>query len=218
MPSWGAAPRPASSRGKWIALGVGAVALAGIVAVVIWLAVRPDPSKGNASAGTSTTTSTTSTTESTETSSTTTPSTDSDDEARLRAMLPKGYTDSACRHGEPPAGGIARLDCKANTLAGGPSAASYVVFSDQSSLDDTFDNLIRAGGLKLVNCPGLDENPTAWHLRTTPSVDEGRVTCGQYEKNPDLYTLMWTHNSKLFFGGADGADLDGLYKWWQEHT
>jgi serine/threonine-protein kinase len=134
-------------------------------------------------------------------------------------MLPQGYSDSACRVGDPQGpGGVARLDCGPNTKPGGPSGATYLTFSDQSSLDDAFDKVIASSNLELMTCPGLQEpSPTDWHLRTTPTVTEGQIACGKY-KNQDLYTLTWTHDSRLFYGGGDSTDLDALYKWWQQYT
>jgi hypothetical protein len=111
---------------------------------------------------------------------------------------------------------LVSVDCKANTLPGGPTQAGYALYDEQAGVDDMFKNGVGLEGAELLTCPGIDQpSPTTWHLRDSPQVVKGQLACMHYR---ELYTVMWTDNAKLFFAVADGTDMNTLYEWWQKYT
>jgi hypothetical protein len=43
----------------------------------------------------------------------------------------------------------------------------------------------------------------------------GQIACGTYKNKPDL---VWTYESKLFYGDAQGSDTNALYEWWMKNA
>jgi serine/threonine protein kinase len=225
-PTWTTAPPPPPRSGPqpkrtgrgvpWVPIvAAGALFVLVLGALGIWWLVRPDDSSSSGMATTTTTeTEPTETTETTRrTPRTTTPTQDPESfDAKLLAMLPRGYDDDACQAVHPPAtGALATVDCGAASPIGGPASARYSLFADQLTLDTHFDESI-AQDSELLPCPGSGaDSPTTWHYTATPDKVEGRIACGTYNNNADV---VWTKNADLLLADAQGTNLEDLHNWW----
>ncbi len=224
-PMWSTSPPPpgpphqppsGGSKIPWIPLAaVGAVFVLVLGALGIWLITKPDDSSTASGTDTSETSATTTTSQRT-TSRTprTPPPTENPDsfDAKLIALLPRGYDAGVCEPASPPAtGALATVDCGAASPEGGPENARYSLFADQAALDRAFDDSVAANS-ELVTCPNSNaESPTTWHFTETPDKVEGRIACGVFNGNQDV---TWTFNTNLLLGDAQGPDLPGLHNWW----
>jgi serine/threonine-protein kinase len=187
-------------------------------ALGIWLIAKPDDSSsGVASSETSETTSETETTERTtrRPPRTAAPENPDPSEAKLLALLPRGYDDGVCQPVQPPVGGaLSTVECGASSMQGGPTSARYSLFADQGALDSAFDQtspLIT----EFLQCPGSGtDSPTTWHYTETPDQVEGRIACGTYNTIPDV---MWTKNADLLMGDSLGENIDDLHNWWLKY-
>jgi serine/threonine kinase PknH len=217
-PMWTAPPpgppgqRPPSKGIPWVPIAAAAAVFVLIVGSLgIWLLVRPDDS---ASTG-MTTTSTTETTERTtrRTPRTTPPPENPESfDAKLIALLPRGYDDGACQPVHPPAtGALATVDCGPSSVDGGPRNARYSLYADQPTLDKAFDETIKLL-TESLQCPGTNlDSPQPWNYEATPEKEEGRISCGTYKGEGDV---VWTKNADLVLGDTLAANLEALYQWW----
>jgi serine/threonine-protein kinase len=177
----------------------------------IWWAVKPGPV---------TPAMPTTTTESAETTTPTTTASPARDpaafEAKLLGLLPRDYSKTACEPVHPPVtGALATVDCGSSQTAGASSSARYSLFADLSTLNQRFQEAIEADS-QLLQCPGLSVNsPTTWHYLATPNKVEGQLACGLYNNTPDL---VWTLNSGLLLGDAQGPDHVNLNNWWSKYA
>lgn len=137
------------------------------------------------------------------------------EESRLLGLLPKNYPPGACEPVRPPApGALATIDCGKSLAPGGPTAARYSLFSDRATLANHFDEAIKENS-ELLRCPGSAvDSPTTWHYKASPSRAEGSIACGIYSNNPDV---VWTKDSALLLGDAQGPNLEDLHKWWVKY-
>jgi serine/threonine kinase PknH len=208
-------PGPPARKGiPWVSLAAAAAVFVLVLGAlgIFWL-VKPDetstpPVIADPPISTTDPTSTTD-----ETTTTTTPSVDPDSfDGKLLGMLPRGYDEGVCQPVHPPAAGaLATVDCGPASPTGGPTVTRYSLFADQQTLDKNFDE-----GLKLydvlMKCPGSDaDSPTTWHFTDTPDNIEGRIACGTYKGNGDVF---WTRNGQLLLGDAQGPNLEDLHNWW----
>ena len=213
-PMWSAPPLPPGPpRGPsgrkgfpWIPIVTAATVFVLVLgALGIWFLVKLDDSP-SAEKPTATTTTT-------ETEPETTPTPDPDSfDAKLLAMLPRGYDLGVCQPVHPPAtGALATVDCGQASPTGGPMSARYSLFADQQGIDKAFDESIAVKS-GLLQCPasGVD-SPTTWHYTDTPDKVEGRVACGTNNNNAGV---VWTRNADLVLGDAQGTNLDDLHNWW----
>ena len=138
-------------------------------------------------------------------------------EARLMALLPKGYPAGACTPADPPTGAIAKLDCRVNVDPGGPLSASYLLVGDRVALSAAFDGIVRSHAV--VTCPGNIQSPGPWRRNATPDRISGMLFCGFDQGRP---TLAWTDEAGLRVStvrsDANGPQLDQLYAWWSSHS
>jgi serine/threonine-protein kinase len=130
------------------------------------------------------------------------------------AMLPKGYDSGACKATAPISDAVATVDCKQNSLAGGPDSARYVLFKDATTLAEKFASSIKQDE-SLFACPGgSDMSPTKWY-QDNPNSPLGQIACGTYKNKPDL---VWTYDSKLFYADVQGSDMNALFEWWKTNA
>jgi serine/threonine kinase PknH len=136
-------------------------------------------------------------------------------DARLLALLPRGYDDGVCEPVHPPLmGALATVDCGAATPAGGPTSARYSMFADQPTMDKAFDQII-AAFTPMVRCPGSElDSPTTWHYTETPDTVAGRIACGTYK---ELSGVTWTKNAELLMGDSLGQNIGDLHNWWLKY-
>jgi hypothetical protein len=136
---------------------------------------------------------------------------------KLLGALPPGYTSEACIPTDVPAAALAKLVCTRNADAGGPPAATFTLFRDESALDSAFGAAV--ANTRVVNCPGNIQSPGAWRRNATPQQVSGTLVCGFRDTVP---TLAWTDEAKLTLNSVDGAqdgpNLDQLYVWWSSHS
>jgi serine/threonine kinase PknH len=211
----GPRPKRAGKGVPWVPIvAAGALFVLVLGALGIWWLVGDSSSDTSATTTSATETETTETTETTRrTTRTTTPPPDPESfDAKLLAMLPRGYDDDACQALHPPAtSALATVDCGAASPIGGPASARYSLFADQPTLDRHFDESI-AQNSELLPCPGSGaDSPTTWHYTATPDKVEGRIACGTYNNNADV---VWTKNADLLLADAQGTKLEDLHNWW----
>jgi serine/threonine-protein kinase len=194
-----------------IAAAVGVFVLV-LGALGVWFLLKPDESSSSSRA----TTTSAGVPEPTETTRPPRTTGAQSFDARLMAVLPHGYDDSTCRPVHPPAtGALATVDCTQSLVDGGPANARLSLFADQATLDTHFDVAIKENSA-LIQCPGSGvDSPTTWHYTETPDDVEGRIACGTYHDGPDL---VWSKNSDLLLGDAQGPNMDDLHNWWLKYT
>jgi hypothetical protein len=201
---------------KWLIAGVGALAL--LVAVIVTVVAtgvfskKSGPSPTPAASASSSATSTT-------TSPGASPAADatqlSANDARLLGLLPRGYSSSSCTPVNPPVdGALSTLDCTGNSEPGGPTSSRYSLFADASTLARQFQLTVNEDSA--ATCPGdSDATPGTWHYNATPDKRAGSVACGTYKGTPDV---MWTNDSQLVLGDAEGPDLAAVHQWWVKYA
>lgn len=148
---------------------------------------------------------------------TATPARDSAAEARLMAMLPKGYPADSCTPVDPPKGAVAQVECGGNTDAGGPPKAAYTLAADPTALKSMFDRVVSS--TTMVNCPGNLQSPGPWRRNATPQQVSGTLFCGLQQGHA---TVAWTDDAKLLLAAVSSdppdPNLDQLYAWWSMHS
>jgi serine/threonine-protein kinase len=217
MPIQQPPPNGAGSRSKkWILAGVGIAAA--IFAVVIALVTtgvfkgggNPSPTPA-ASASSSTTT--TSASEGTGTA--VAAAALSGDDARLLALLPRGYASDSCKPVNPPVeNALSTLDCTGNSEPGGPTSSRYSLFANTNALARQFQLTVNED--TALPCPGdSGATPGTWHYNSTPNQTAGSVACGTYQGTPEV---VWTNEPQLVLGDAQGPNLDAVHQWWLKYA
>ena len=129
--------------------------------------------------------------------------------AQLLQLLPAGT--SGCEPVSPPtAGALVTAECATSSIPGGPVAQRYSLFADRDTLNGGFQEAMKEDSA-LVPCPGSAvRSPTTWHHTATAQQVEGQIACGTYGGGPDV---LWTKDSALLLGDAQGPKLDELHQW-----
>ena len=205
-----------SSTKKWVIAGIGlaAVALAAVIALatagVFTGGGKPSPTP-TASASSSATS--TSVSESARPVGASAPL--SGDNARLLALLPRGYGSDSCTPVDPPVeDALATLDCTGNSEPGGPTSSRYSLFADANALARQFQLTVNEDAA--LTCPGnSDATPGTWHYNSTPNQEAGSVACGTYKGTPEV---VWTNGPQLVLGDAQGPDLNAVHRWWLKYA
>lgn len=136
---------------------------------------------------------------------------------QLMGLLPGGYGSDSCKPAEldyPPPGALAALQCRDNSLPGGPTYAFYQLFADPNSLAAQFGNDVSARHPRPLQCPGGQPSPGSWQYGNTPNETAGSILCGRAEGGDDV-AVEWTENSGPLLALANGPDLVSLYDWWR---
>ena len=186
-------PTPSRKRTPWILLGTaGLVFVAAISGVAIWLGTRDRGTGPNPPPP---------------------PPPPPDPQSQLLGVIPKGYEADTCKPVDPLADSLVTLSCGQNTEVGGPSSAVYTLYSSTPRMRDGFTATTTADGQTPEVCPGAEgSDPTTYHHTDTPGEDAGYVACGLYK---GLYNVTWTDDGNRVLGYAEGANLDDLYRWWE---
>jgi Hsp70 protein len=214
------AGRPTNPMKRWIIVGAGAIAVILVAVIVIFATgvfnkgAKPSPSSvASASSTTSAASSTTSAIASASASPTSTGQLAGND-LQLFGLLPRGYRSSSCTAVSPPlTGALSTLDCNQNSFPGGPANARYSLFADANALATNFQKSM--GEDTLMPCPGGTDSPGTWHYDATPNQTAGSIACGTYKGTPDV---MWTKDSQLILGAAEGPNLNDLHQWWLKYA
>ena len=106
------------------------------------------------------------------------------------------------------------MDCDGNSEPGGPTNSRYSLFADPNALARHFQLSVNEDSA--APCPGdSGATPGTWHYDATPNQTAGSVACGTYKGTPDL---IWTNDSQLILGDAEGPDLDAVHQWWLKYA
>lgn len=138
----------------------------------------------------------------------------------LMSMLPAGYGEGVCHPAAqtPPLAALAAVDCGANSLAGGPGHARYILYPDAHITGDKFRKLVKTRIFRETPCPGMDS------AAPVPIVDHsgrqtGSLACGTLE-DPRFdppgqgdAAILWTRLADAFLGHAHGSDVQSLVDW-----
>jgi hypothetical protein len=146
-----------------------------------------------------------------------TPTSNDEDEAKLKRLLPRGYSPDSCEVVAPPKNSLAQVNCARNTDPDGPLSATYTLASDKAALDAVFTNTMQAA--ERVNCPGNIQSPGPWRRNATPETVSGMLFCGLRKGQP---TVVWTDDARLVLyavqSGPQGPTFPALYAWWSSHS
>lgn len=133
--------------------------------------------------------------------------------SKLMSMLPEGFSSSNCQVETPKGLAIEKVNCDQSTASGGPTAASFALYS---SLDDLATGF---GGAKFdlhSTCPGNQQSPGPW---TSQGQVGGQVECGTISGTDGKVTVVaWSDNAKLRAAAVQGPDIDALYQWWKQKS
>jgi serine/threonine kinase PknH len=142
---------------------------------------------------------------------------DSGDLERLRRLLPSGFADEACQPDAPGPDTAAQVVCGANTDAGGPATARFLLAAPGADLQVLLRSSL--AGAEVVTCPGRIQSPGPWRRNATPNQVAGTLICAT---RGDLATVAWTTDEKnlvnVAAGGQNGPTLAQLYTWWSSHS
>jgi serine/threonine kinase PknH len=190
---------------------LGAVALAVVVTIVVATMVFG----GNSSTGGRTLSSISSSSSVGTTTSTRTPTTTlgMNSPAAVEKLQSEVPSDLQCKHPSSwgTGGSIADVDCSSGS---GLTHLVYSLFADRTSLDREFETV--SSSFTLVNCPGKGPSPQPWSRAGNPPLD-GRVKCqlGGVAASGAVM-VVWTVESQLVYGWADGTG-NAAFQWWAAH-
>jgi hypothetical protein len=135
------------------------------------------------------------------------------DPSTLMSMLPQGFSSSNCKEVPPKGHAVERVDCDASSESGGPSAASFGLYTNLDDLNAGFQN---AKITLSSTCPGNQVSPGPWGYGTGEK-NGGQVECGTVEgdSNTTVAVVVWTDKAKLRAAAIQGSDIASLYQWWK---
>ncbi|MEU7474552.1 protein kinase [Lentzea sp. NPDC042327] len=224
QPFTGQPPRRTSPAKRAALVGGTLAVVVGIVATALIIA-NGDRTLGSGSSSTTPTSTTTSTTTSATPTTTTTTRTPQDD--ALLAALPTVYrTANSCVRKEPDSGAVAAVRCTtANAAYDGrlaqPDEAEFRLFADQAAQNAFFIGLVNARGIPRMDdrggCrPKSDPIHYALYYRSTSGPLPGEfTTCFLAEGKAEVW---WVDSRTLTIGvlrrPGDIDTLDKLDLWW----
>lgn len=137
----------------------------------------------------------------------------------LIASLPPGYAPDSCRGTSHPVPRmLAGLDC--TPVPGVVPGGKYEVFADIGTLNDQFNTDFGGTIFRPLPCPGAPGiGPGTVTARTGW---RGQLACGWVGKytdpaygevGADAFGVMWTNESRLFWGRVNGPNLIALWDW-----
>ncbi|MFV8320810.1 MULTISPECIES: hypothetical protein [unclassified Mycobacterium] len=123
--------------------------------------------------------------------------------ADLMRMLPSGYSSSSCKPASSP-GALAAVECRDNSVPGGPTFATYSLFRDYTGMYDAFTQSLKNPPWIATPCPGKQSSePTA--VLGSDGKQAGFFACAHGEGadwQPRDGALAWTRNAEHFLGVA----------------
>lgn len=142
-----------------------------------------------------------------------------DPAADLERMLPTGYDSDSCEPADAPQA-LAAVNCRDNSLPGGPTSATYWLFSDHEAMRTAFTAYVSGPDWAPAVCPGKQSSdPTA--VVGSDGIQDGLIACGR-GTGPDWQdrdgAVAWTRDADHFLGvayvGYQGqAYPAGLFEW-----
>jgi hypothetical protein len=134
------------------------------------------------------------------------------DPSTLMSMLPAGFSSTNCKEVPPKGHATERVDCDASSEAGGPSSASFALYT---SLDDLAGGFQNAKITLSSTCPGNQQSPGPWGFGSGEK-SGGQVECGTTgDSGSTVAVVVWTDKAKLRAAAIQGSDIDSLYQWWK---
>ncbi|MBX9918660.1 MAG: hypothetical protein K2Y33_02335 [Mycolicibacterium frederiksbergense] len=134
---------------------------------------------------------------------------------RVKAVLPKGYSDGDCT--PTPDTTQPSLSCSANVDPGGPHTATYAIYPDKQALQRAFTTTVATFDRAI--CPGNIQSPGAWRRNSSPTQVAGTLFCGT---DHGQAVVVWTSDAQTLLnvtaGSAQGPSLGQLYTWWTTHS
>jgi serine/threonine kinase PknH len=138
-------------------------------------------------------------------------------EARLMAVIPRGFPAGACRPVVPTSHVVAHLACGASTDQGGPTTGSFLMFDSAETLSAAFTAV--TAEMHVLTCPGGFQSPGPWHRNDAPDRALGLVVCGY---RGGVATVAWTVEGDRTVGtvmsdrvgSAPDQSLADLMQWW----
>ena len=135
----------------------------------------------------------------------------------LVRLLPAGYPRGTCAALPTASDVTAAVSCGPNTDPGGPTASTYTLSRDLTSLNEAFTDTVNRASAAI--CPPNNQSPGPWRRNDSPTVTRGLVFCGVQAGQP---LVAWTNDEKRLLSvarsAAPGATLASLYAWWSSHS
>jgi hypothetical protein len=123
--------------------------------------------------------------------------------ADLRKMLPAGYGSGSCKPADSK-GALAAVNCRDNSLPGGPTYATYWLFGDYTGMYDAFTANLKSSTWAPATCPGK-QSSDATAVVGSDGKQYGFIACGR-GTGTDWQVrdgaVAWTHNADHFLGVA----------------
>jgi hypothetical protein len=114
------------------------------------------------------------------------------DLARLRGLLPSGYSPSSCKPENSLREVLAEVACAGNSDPDGLPSANYTVVRDKAALQAVFREILK--GTRIVVCPGNIQSPGPWRRNANPREVAGTPACAQDNGQP---LVVWTTDASL---------------------
>ncbi|VBA35838.1 hypothetical protein LAUMK191_01161 [Mycobacterium attenuatum] len=126
--------------------------------------------------------------------------------ADLLRVLPAGYGGNSCKPADSgdSKGALAAVNCRDNSLPGGPTSATYWLFGDSSSMYDAFNAYVKGPEWAPATCPGM-QSPEATAVRGSDGKRYGLIACGRGTGTDWQIrdgAVAWTRDADHFFGVA----------------
>lgn len=132
-----------------------------------------------------------------------TPPAGADPVADLMKIVPAGYSSDSCKPADSK-GALAAVDCRDNSLPGGPTSATYWLFRDNSAMRDAFTAYLKNPEWASATCPGM-QSSDATAVVGSDGRQYGLIACGR-GKGTDWQlrdgAVAWTRNADHFLGVA----------------
>ncbi|WP_162951518.1 hypothetical protein [Mycobacterium paragordonae] len=123
--------------------------------------------------------------------------------ADLMSMLPSGYSSGSCKPVGSP-GALAAVECRNNSLPGGPTFATYSLFRDYTGMYDAFTKSLKDPAWIAMSCPSKS-SPEPFAVLGSDGKPTGFFACAHGE-GADWQArngaLAWTRNAEHFLGVA----------------
>lgn len=121
----------------------------------------------------------------------------------LLDLLPAGYGSHSCTPADST-DALAAVNCRDNSLPGGPTYATYWLFGDYSAMHDAFTAYVNGTGWSPATCPGT-QSSDATAVVGSDGTQYGLIACGR-GTGPDWQvrdgTVAWTRDADHFLGVA----------------
>lgn len=131
------------------------------------------------------------------------PRANADPLADLMKRLPKGYGSDSCKPADSK-GALAAVDCRNNSLPGGPTYASYWLFGDYTGMYDEFTAYLKSPAWAPATCPGK-QSSDATAVVGSNGKKYGSIACGR-GSGTDWQVrdgaVAWTRDADRFLGVA----------------